>query len=147
MVTEGLGDVGGDDDFAAVATAESAVLIRGREVAVQRDQLDRLGQSPVADRADCATNFAHSWHENQNIAGRVVANDLLDGPGGLLGDGVAIAIFTEANLDRKGASVGGEHAAGIVIRLAKVAGDRAGLNRRRHDDKLEVGASGALQVF
>ena len=72
---------------------------------------------------------------------------MLDGLGSLLGDGVAIAILAEANLDRKGAPVGGEHAAGIVIRLAKVAGDRAGLNRRRHDDKLEVGASGALQFF
>ena len=143
----GLGDVGGDNDFSAVAPGEGAILIGRWEVAVQRDQLDRLRQSATADRADSAANFAHSRHKNQNIAGRVVAEDLLDGLGSLLRDGIAIAILAEANLDRKGAPVGGEHAAGIVIRLAKVAGDRAGLNRRRHDDKLEVGASGALQFF
>jgi len=72
---------------------------------------------------------------------------LLDRLGGLLGDGVAVEVLAEANVDRKRASVGGEHPAGIVVCLAQVTGDRAGLNGCRHDNELEVGAFVALESF
>ncbi|GIT78164.1 MAG: hypothetical protein Ct9H300mP32_5460 [Verrucomicrobiota bacterium] len=54
--------------------------------------------------------------------------------------GSRLRFLAEANVDRKRASVGGEHPAGIGRLLAQVAGDRAGLNGCRHDNELKVGA-------
>ena len=142
-----LGDVRRDDDLASVTFAESPILICRRQFAVQRDQLHRFGQASPAERADRAADFTHAGHENQDVPRRVVPQNQLHRVGRLLGDWVAIAVLAEANLDRKGAPVGGEHGAGRVRSLAKVACHGAGLNGGRHDDDLQVVAARALKFF
>ena len=142
-----LGDVCRDDNLASVTFAESAVLICRRQFAVQRDQLHRLGEAPPAELADCASDFAHAGHENQDVSRRVISQNQLHRVGRLLSDRVAVAVLAKADLDRERAPVGGEHGAGRVRCLAKVAGHGAGLDGGRHDDDLQVIAARALEFF
>ncbi len=64
----GLRHVGRDDDLPFLARRNRGVLLRGRQLAVQRMKRKVARAEAVAHRVERALNFVRAGHENQDVA-------------------------------------------------------------------------------
>jgi hypothetical protein len=133
-------DVGGEDDFAAIAGGDGAVLLFRRLVAVERQEQEARALGCGHARGLRASDFGCAGQEDEDVAARFPGEGTLNGGGYLLfkwRGGV------RGVLDFKGilASLGAQDAG-----AAEVRGDGGGIERGRHDDEAEVGAVGALEA-
>ncbi len=64
----GFGDVGGDDDFAAVGAVDGGVLGGGREFAVEREDGAVASVGGGLEGGDGAGDFVGAGHENEDVA-------------------------------------------------------------------------------
>ena len=135
-----FGDVGGEDDFAAVARADGTVLFVGRLIAMegQDDEAGALGKRGAGGLG--AADFGGAGKEDQQVAAGFSAKGALDGGSDLLleGGGGVGRVF---DLERIAAAFGAHDARAIQVR-----GDGRGIERGGHDDEAQVGALGALEA-
>ena len=139
----GFGDVGRDDDFSLLARRDGGVLLGGRKFAVQRMKREIARGKAVPQRVERALDFVRAGHENEDVALGTFSGveQPLAGVGGEFpGRGVARLgqIFER---DGKHCSRRFEH----LDRLEIVREQRR-LQRGRHDDDLEIGPRGLLDL-
>ena len=140
----GLGDVGGDDDLALIVAGHGGVLVARRQFAVQREQDEAAGLVATPDGLDRLGNLEAARHEDQHVALAARADKVAERLRRLVPDRALVEVAgrgREFDLDRERAPLRFEHAAGLEVLL-----QRRGVERRRHDQDLEVGPFGLLQI-
>ncbi len=144
----GLGDVGGEDDPAPVRRPglEDAVLLGRGEPGVEREHVERVGRAvgQRVQRVGGVADLALAGEEDQDVAARPLAPQLVDG----LDDAVDLVLGLGSGLvgvgQRAVADLDGERATGDLDDrgVPEVLAEALGVDRRRGDDHLEVGAAG-----
>lgn len=138
----GFGDVGGDDDFAERVGLESAILVFGRKVAVERDEGEAFGGASCAQGVDGGVDFAHTRHEHEDVTRLAAIHDLFDGVGSLIGGGAFVDLVEVADFDR--ITLAFRDQDGAVV---QVSCDGFGFQGRGHDGQLKVRAGRLLEIL
>ena len=138
----GLGDVGGEDDFSLGELVQHARLGVKRERTMEGEdgQIARLGEA--FQSGGSAADFVHARQEDQNVAGvvRGFVKQIADLAGDVLGQDMAGG----RRRGRGESKLDGEHPAGHVEggAVAQKRGDGLGVERRGHDQDVQVIAHG-----
>ncbi|MDX6690909.1 MAG: hypothetical protein QOG15_2366, partial [Solirubrobacteraceae bacterium] len=148
----GLGDVRGEHDAALAVRLEHPLLLGRRQARVEREDGDLLRQ-PGGQRLGGVADLALAAEEDEHVAGPL-ADQLLDGAADRV-DRVTIGpdlllLVVERRLGAQWpvAHLDGIRAAGHLDdrRVAEVAAEAPGIDRRARDDELEVRALGQQPV-
>ena len=149
----GLGHVGGQDDPAVRVRLEDAVLLGVREPRVQRQDLDRARSAAlvgelVVQRVRSVADLPLTAQEDQYVAGRL-DGEFVDGVQDRLGlvavDRARVVRVVDravAHLDRIGPAGDLDDRRRRALAVREVLGEPLGVDGRRGDDHLEVGAAG-----
>ena len=138
----GLGDVGGDDHLAARAGSHRAVLLLGREVAMEGQQVGAPALRGVGEQAERARDLEGARHEDEDVALGLLAQqapDLLRGAVPRASPGIA-RLGRVLEVDGEGPAVGGER-----LRTLQPGAERLGVEGGGHRHEQEVGAARLLE--
>ena len=139
----GFGDIGGDHDLALFVAGHGGVLVARRQFAVQGEQQEAARLVAAPQRLDGLGNLKAARHEDQHVSLTAGADKVAERRR-LLPHRALVEVTGgggEFDLDRVRAPLGFKHAAGLEVLF-----ERRGVERRRHDEELDIGAGGVLQV-
>ena len=138
----GLRDVGGDDHFAQRVRSKRAVLFLRFQFAMQRDAGHALPRSQPAQGIQRAIDLAAPRHEDEDVAGRLVMEDALDGLRRLHRDRSLVGELQIAHFHGITLPLGNEDRTLIQIRRHRLR-----IQRGRHHHHRQIRPVCLLQMF
>jgi hypothetical protein len=142
----GLGDVGAEDQLAVWTWPKGQVLLIGRELAVERADLDAGVGGQAGAGGGGLGDLAGAGEEDEDVAVEAVVEQLLEGPqdaGGELVLGGGAEVLGGDGVHAAGA---GDAGALMICPFGQVALDRGGVEGGGHDDDRQVGPGAALEL-
>jgi hypothetical protein len=136
----GLGDVGRQHDLAALAALHRAVLLGGREIAVQSGYLDVERGGQLVAALLCTPDLRGAGQEHQHVTVEAAHQQLARGAAHLLLQLALVGALQVLDVDRKSAA---RHA---HDRRVEEAGQALRVERRAHHHDAQLGALLLLQA-
>ena len=129
----GLGDVGREDHLALAGRAHRAVLLVGRQVAVQRQHREIEDRGDLGEVVLAAPDLAGPGQEHQHVTVEPVLRDAADRGGDLAAERPIVGLLDVLDRDLERPALG-PHDRGAEERR-----DRLGVERRRHHHQAQLG--------